>query len=617
MSRALRVAMVAAAGLLVAWLVIPRLLRPLPPPGPAAEQLLPDGSVASGAHDVGGAKPKAPESVAAVTAVTPPKTAAADAWFVDQTAVSGVRFLHHSGDSSEKPFPSANGSGLAAFDYDLDGRVDLLLATGNPFPVDPSTAEHDNRCYRNLGGWSFRDVTAATGLGHRGYTHGVTVGDVDADGFPDVFVTCYGPDVLYRNLGDGSFERLEAGVEDNRWSSSAAFLDADSDGLLDLYVCHYGRWSLDDNPFCGDRARGLRVFCSPLTVEPVADTLFRNGGDGSFADVSEAAGGLGDAGRGLGVIAAHLDDDAHLDLYVANDLNHNVFLAGRGDGGFVDRSDLSGTAYDSLGRVKSSMGIDAADTRGTGRFDLLVTDFQREYNLLFANAGGGMFRDASETSGVGPAGVQLVSWGVQFSDLDFDGLEDAVVTSGHVGDERDPEADVSSLRQPGLVMTNRDGRFSPLPVEQAGSYFLEPHQGRGLVAADLDDDGDEDLVFNHRDEPAALLANVVANRAAPTRQPLTLRLVGTRSNRDGIGAVVTLDTARPQVRQVKGGGGYQSFRDPRLFFSLDEQAAGSLRIRWPSGTVSQVDGLVAGAAYVVIEPAEVGAARVYDVERRP
>ena len=546
--------------------------------------------------------PPAPPAAVAVDASPPPavpRQPRADAWLSDRTAKSGIAFVHHSGDSPEKPFPSANGSGLAAFDYDLDGRIDLLFATGNDFPVDEATASHSNRCYRNLGGWAFAESTAQTGLGHRSYTHGVTVADVDADGFPDVLFTCYGPDVFFHNLGDGSFERMTIGVEDARWSSSAAFFDADLDGLLDLYVCHYGNWSLDDNPFCGDASGNVRVFCSPLTVEPVPDAFFRNRGDGSFADASDDAGILVPPGRGLCVLAAHLDDDSHLDLYVANDLNHNVFLAGSGTGSFTDRSDLSGSAYDSMGRVKSSMGIDAADTRGTGRFDLLVTDFQREYNLLFANAGGGMFVDASEPSGVGPTSVQLVSWGVQFADLDLDGREDAIVTSGHVGDERDPEAD---LRQPGLVLRNLGSRFEAVAAEQAGSYFFEPHQGRGLIAADLDNDGDEDLIFNHRDEPACLLANDAANRALPGRAPLTLTLVGTSSNRDCLGAVVTLAGSTPQLRQRKGGGGYQSTRDPRLFFAVDGGSSSSLTVRWPSGAESQVDGLVAGGRYVIIEP---------------
>lgn len=584
MSRVVLLAFTLAAILIgIAWFR----LSDAPPPAPPAVVVAPQ--VVQGEPPT--ARPPSPVEHA------PP--ANAPVWLVDKTEASGVQFVHDSGDSAEKPFPSANGSGLAALDYDLDGRMDLLFATGNDFPVTDATSTQSNRCYRNLGGWTWTDSTAQTGLGHRGYTHGVTVADYDADGFPDVLFTCYGPDVLFHNLGDGTFERVSAGVEDPRWSSSAAFFDADGDGLLDLYVCHYGNWSLDDNPFCGDVSGNVRVFCSPLTVEPVADAFFRSQGDGSFVDDSEAAGILVPPGRGLGVLAAHLDNDPHLDLYIANDLNHNVLLAGTPEGSFRDRSDLSGAAYDSLGRVKSSMGIDAADTRGTGRFDLLVTDFQREYNLLFANTGGGMFLDASESSGVGPAGMQLVSWGVQFSDLDLDGREDAIVTSGHVGDERDPEAD---LRQIGLVLHNRGNRFETLPAEQAGRYFLEPHQGRGLMAVDLDNDGDEDLVFNHRDEPAALLANEIADASPDGRVPLTVRLIGTVSNRDAIGAVARLVADPPQMRQVKGGGGYQSTRDPRLFFSLAADSEASLRVRWPSGTESQIDGLRGDAHYLVIEP---------------
>ena len=584
MSRVVLLVFTVAAILIgIAWFRLSDTPPPAPPEVVVAPQALQD--------EPPTAQPASPVERA------PP--ANAPVWLADRTEDSGVKFVHDSGDSSEKPFPSANGSGLAALDYDLDGRMDLLFATGNDFPVTAETATQSNRCYHNLGEWTFADATAQTGLGHRGYTHGVTVADYDADGFPDVLVTCYGPDVLFRNLGDGTFERVTAGVEDPRWSSSAAFFDADGDGLLDLYVCHYGSWSLDDNPFCGDAAGNVRVFCSPLTVEPVADAFFRNQGDGTFVDDSEASGILVPPGRGLGVLAAHLDDDPHLDLYIANDLNHNVLLAGTPEGRFKDRSDLSGAAYDSLGRVKSSMGIDAADTRGTGRFDLLVTDFQREYNLLFANTGGGMFLDASEGSGVGPAGMQLVSWGVQFSDLDLDGREDAIVTSGHVGDERDPEAD---LRQIGLVLHNRGGRFATLPSDQAGHYFLEPHQGRGLIAVDLDNDGDEDLVFNHRDEPATLLANEIANESLEGRAPLAVRLIGTASNRDAIGTVARLAADPPQVRQVKGGGGYQSTRDPRLFFSLAANSEASLRVRWPSGAESQIDGLRGGGHYLLIEP---------------
>jgi hypothetical protein len=550
---------------------------------------------------------------------TRPEQPVGPTWFTDVTAASGVVFTHHSGDSPEKPFPSANGSGLAAFDFDLDRLPDLLFATGNPFPVDPATAPHSNRCYRNRGGWRFDDATAASGLGHRAYSHGITVGDYDADGFPDVFVTCFGPDVLYRNLGDGTFAPVSAGVEDPRWSSSAAFFDADADGLLDLFVCTYGKWSPEHNPFCGDRIRGVRVFCSPMTVEAEGDAFHRNLGDGSFREATAAAGLDGRPGRGLGVVAARLDDDDRIDLYVANDLNPNSLFLGDTGGRFRDASDLSGTAYDSLGRVKSSMGVDAADTRGTGRFDLAVTDFSQEYNLLFTNGGGGVFTDASERSGFGPPSLPLVSWGLQFTDLDLDGREDAVVTSGHVGDERQQAGDEATLRQPGLVLHNRGTRFVATSDGALGDYFRAPHQGRGLVATDLDGDGDHDLAFNHRDEPAALLRNDVGTGRAAVAdggRPLVVRLVGTRSNRDCVGAVATLVEAGPrQTRQIKGGGGYQSARDPRLLFALRSGGTGGgLEIGWPCGERSVIDGLAGGREYVVIEPASAGsAALVVDV----
>ncbi|MBU6276899.1 MAG: VCBS repeat-containing protein [Planctomycetes bacterium] len=561
----------------------------------------------------------APESPAVVAPVVPAPRApvspperptpgplpSGPAWFTDMSADSGVDFVHQSGDSSEKPFPSANGSGLATFDFDLDRRPDLLFATGNPFPVDPATARQANRCYRNRGGWRFDDVTAPSGLGHRGYTHGVAVGDVDADGFPDLFLACYGADVLYRNNGDGTFAVVTSGVEDPRWSSTGVFFDADADGLLDLFVCRYGKWTPEDNPFCGDRARGRRVFCSPMTVEPEADSLWHNDGDGSFRDVTADAGLDGRPVRGLGVVATRLDDDEWIDLYVANDLNPNQLFLGGPDGRFRDASDLSGTAFDSLGRVKSSMGVDAADTTGSGRCDLIVTDFEGEYDLFFANAGGGTFHDASERSGIGPPGLPLVGWGVQFADFDADGREDLIIANGHVGDERREVRGADGLRQPLLVLGNRGTRFAPVPAASLGTAFTELHQGRAVVAADLDGDGDADLAFNHRDEPAALLRNDAAPAAAGPL-PLLIRLVGTRGNRDAVGASATLRAASgpTQHRPVKGGGGYLSARDPRLAFSVprDEPTAG-LEIRWPHGRRSTVAGLAAGREYVVVEPA--------------
>jgi len=528
-------------------------------------------------------------------------------WFTDATATSGVDFVQRSGDSAEKPFPSANGSGQGAIDFDLDGRPDLVFVSGVPLPIDDTAAKQSARCYRNLGDWRFADVTDACGLEYDRYGHGVAVGDHDGDGFPDLFLTGYGGDILFHNRGDGTFEPSgpDAGLDDGRWSSSAAFVDADGDGLLDLYVCRYGKWTPETNPFCGDRASGRRVFCSPLTVEPEPDVLWRNDGDGSFTDITAAAGVDGRPGRGLGVIAADVDGDGSIDLYVANDMNPNALWLGDGRGHFRDASDLSGTAYDHEGRVKSSMGVDLADTGNRGLFDIMVTDFQGEANLFFAGSADGIFRDISETSGAGSPSLPYVSWGIQFADFDLDGWDDAVITNGHVGDDRHKTGEGALLQQLPLFLHNERGRFREPPRATLGPYFVAKHQGRGVTAADLDNDGDDDLVLNHRDEPAALLRNDRGHPQQEGRVTTVLRLVGTAGNRDAIGAVVTMtDGDRTRVQQVKGGGGYQSSRDQRLRFALSaEGAAPEFSIRWPGGRVGPVPGIGRGGQWLVVEPA--------------
>lgn len=526
-------------------------------------------------------------------------------WFVDVTAPAGIGFLHRSGDASDKPFPSANGSGLASLDFDLDGRHDLVFVTGTPFPVDPGAAPFGNRLYRNRGAWRFDDVTEIVGLRHGGYVHGAAVGDVDADGFPDLFLSGYGSDVLFLNQGDGTFRAMgpESGLDDGRWSSSAAFLDADGDALLDLYVCRYGKWTPETALYCGDKSRGIRYFCSPLTVEPEPDVFRRNAGDGTFESVAARVGLDGRPGRGLGVIAAHLDGDEFIDLYVANDMNANSLWTGTADGSFVDKSDLSGTAYDHEGRVKSSMGIDIADTGNRGQADILVTDFQGEANLFFAGSADGIFREVGESSGAGAPSLTYVSWGVQFGDYDLDGWEDVVVTNGHVGDDRQKNVEAVELRQLPLFLKNDHGHFVAPPREELGAYFTGLHQGRGVTAVDLDNDGDLDLAFNHRDETATVLRND-RGRPGSSGRTLVLRLVGTLGNRDAVGAVVTLSVAgRSRTLQVTGGGGYQSSRDRRIVFALDDaDGAPSVAVRWPGGRVTELEGLGTDGAWLVVEP---------------
>lgn len=559
----------------------------------------------------------APASAPAPEEERPP---AGPPWFVDVTAAAGVDFVHRSGDSADKPFPSANGSGLAAIDFDLDGRHDLCLPTGVPFPVDARAEPHGNRLFRNRGRLRFDDVTRAAGLAHGGYVHGAAVGDFDSDGFPDLFLSGYGADVLFHNRGDGTFVALgaDAGLADGGWSSSAAFLDADGDGLLDLYVCRYGVWSEETARFCGDRESGRRVFCSPLTVEPQPDVLRRNAGDGTFVDATGASGLAGRPGRALAVIAAHLDGDAAIDLYVANDMNPNSLWRGGADGRFSDSSDLSGTAYDHEGRVKSSMGIDVADTGHRGASDMMVTDFEGEASLFFTGSEDGIFRDASESSGAGGPSLPFVSWGIQFSDFDLDGWDDVVIANGHVGDDRHRTGDAVELRQHALLLRNEGGRFVAPPRGELGPYFVERHQGRGVIAVDLDNDDDQDLVFNHRDEPAAVLRND-RGRPGSGRPCVVLRLVGTAGNRDCVGAVAVLDSPAGRVlEQVTGGGGYQSSGDRRVVFALpDGVEEPSISVRWPGGRTTTLAGISAGRWLVVEPTADAAAPRVTREEARP
>ena len=333
--------------------------------------------------------------------------------------------------------------------------------------------------------------------------------------------------------------------------------------------------------------------------------LRRNNGDGTFTDVTAAAGVDGRPGRALGVIAADVNGDGSIDLYIANDMNPNSLWLGDGRGAFRDSSDLSGTAYDHEGRVKSSMGVDLADTGNRGQVDIMVTDFQGEASLFFAGSADGIFRDVSDTSGAGSPSLPYVSWGIQFADFDLDGWNDAVITNGHVGDDRHKTGDNALLQQLPLFLHNQRGRFREPPRDHLGPYFVTQHQGRGVTAVDLDNDGDHDLAFNHRDAPATLLRN---DRGHPQQKGTTstvLRLVGTAGNRDGVGAVVTM-TAGDQLRteHVKGGGGYQSSRDQRVLFSLPaDGAAPSFSIRWPGGRITPLPEIDGGGQWLVIEPA--------------
>jgi hypothetical protein len=534
--------------------------------------------------------------------------------FTDLLPTSGVDFVHYSGMTEEKHFPTANGSGVAIFDHDGDGKMDLYFATYQPIKPD-EPRRGPNRLYRNLGGGKFEDVTEEAGVGYVGCCHGVIVGDIDNDGDQDLFLANYGPNVLYLNNGDGTFRDIsqEAGISRPGWSSGGAFLDYDDDGDLDLYVSNYGEWKYpEDDKFCGDVDAKIRLYCSPREVRTVQHFFYRNNGDLTFTDVTEQA-GLGrestQRGHGFGVVTADFNDDGKIDIYVANDMNPNFLFLNQGDGTFHDATEESGAAYDDKGNAQSGMGVDAEDVDGDGRPELFVTNFSNEYNTLYQNLGNGTFFDQTPAYGLAADSMPWVGWGCALIDFDSDGWPDSFVANGHVDDNREgtdyEEAPLLHRNVPVGEGPDASRRFK-LSTRDVGPYFASKHVGRGTAFGDLDDDGDIDIVVNHKDAAPAILRNDTPTQNGRIR----LKLVGTRSNRDAVGTKVeVLVKGRTIHRQRKGGCSMQSSHDPRLVVGIgDAPEAEKVTIRWPRGGETVLEHVKAGESREVVEPSEPGVA---------
>ena len=510
------------------------------------------------------------------TAVPVPDTVAS---FRDRAARSGVSFTYRNGqEAGYFSIVESLGGGVGLLDWDRDGDLDLFLPAGGRFGDDETIGGRPAGLFLNRGDWSFLDASVQTGTAGETarYSHGAAVGDFDSDGFPDVLVTGFGGVVLWRNLGDGTFENVTgvSGLTDTLWSSSAAWGDLDGDGHLDLYVAHYVNWSFKNNPYCPSKETGKQDICPPRQFRPLPDTLFLSNGDGSFRDASEKSGLVqkGATGKGLGVMMCDIDSDGDLDVYVCNDTVPN----------FLYRNDGRGQ----LG-----------DYNLDGRLDLWVTNYERESIALYRNDGRGMFRHVSHIAGLTTVGGLFVGWGTSFFDFDLDGDEDVFVSNGHV--IRHPSE--ASVRQLPLLFENTQGRRFANVAPGAGGYLAKPHMGRGVARGDLDGDGDIDLVICHTNEPVSVLENLTDRRG---RHWLGVRLIGTspEGSRDAAGAIVTLRVAGmpSQTRQVKSGTSYASSNGPRLTFGLgDSTKVDLIRIRWPGGGVQDV-GPIDGDQVLVI-----------------
>lgn len=528
----------------------------------------------------------------------PPKASLSP--LVDYTIQSGVHFLHQRGASDKKHLPETQGSGCALLDYDGDGLLDLFLVNGGLTPDSPVVPLTGHRLYRNLGGWKFEDVTRKSGIRTtKDYGMGVAAGDYDNDGHSDLYLTRFGANSLYRNNGDGTFSDVarEAGVGAGGWSTSAAFFDFDRDGYLDLYVVRYLDYRYEQAPYCAEK--NVRSYCHPKNFSGVPDKLYRNLGNGRFQDVSEASGIANREGKGLGVVAADFDDDGWMDLYVANDTTRNFLYRNNRNGTFSDVTLASGTGYSPEGDAEAGMGVDAADYDGDGLLDIAVTNYDLETNALYRNEGKWLFSDERWPAGLAKTDRLLLGFGTAFFDFDNDGDQDLLIVNGHVLDNAEQVRDEIRYLQPLQLLNNQQGRFSENPqfAEYASGLL---RAGRALSLGDIDNDGDLDaLVSNSGQQPTLL-----QNRAGSRQNWLLLKLVGTRSNRDGIGArVVAITDKGKQVAQVRGGRSYLSASDNRIHMGFaDSRLIREIRIQWPNGTEQVLQAVNTNQILAIKEP---------------
>jgi enediyne biosynthesis protein E4 len=522
--------------------------------------------------------------------------------FRDVASSLGLNLVNISGEGRNDYIIEANGNGAAFFDYDNDGDMDVLITNGSTLKHYAAGGDPVVGLYENVDG-RFRDRTAAAHLDKKGWGSGVCVADYDNDGNEDFYVTAYGPNFLFHNKGDGTFEEraTAAGVADKRWGTNCAFGDYDRDGNVDLYVANYLTFDEKTIPQRGSETcvymGTLQVFCGPKGLKGEADILYRNNGDGTFTDVTLKAGIKDPDYYGFGVVFSDFDNDGWPDIYVANDSVPNLLFRNKRDGTFEEMGLISGTALNLFGKAQAGMGIAVGDYDANGYFDIFVTNFAEDTNTLYKNLGGMLFSDVTVESGAARASRPHLGWGTGLEDFDNDGWLDLFVANGHVYPEVDRLKEISRYQQPKEVYRNLgDGRFAEVPPAGTGDLNI-PRPARGAAFADYDNDGDIDVLsINMNSRP-----NLYRNDGGNKNSWIGLRLIGTKSNRDAIGARVEIESGgRTQVGEVRSGGSYLSHNDMRLHFGLGlAKRVDRIRVRWPNGDTEMRSGVDAGK-YVTI-----------------
>jgi enediyne biosynthesis protein E4 len=523
--------------------------------------------------------------------------------FTDVTSQAGIHFKHNTGAFGKKYLPETMGSGVCFIDYDNDGWQDIFFVNSMDWPGHKSGSKSLPALYHNNHDGTFTDVTQQAGLALETYGMGCAVGDYDNDGFDDLYVTSVGSNHLYRNLGNGRFADVtrKAGVSDPGFSASAMWFDYDNDGKLDLFVTHYIDWSIEKDQYCSLDNKN-KSYCTPQTYKGESSTLFHNKGDGTFENVTPRAGLHDTTGKSLGVAMVDYDNDGWFDLFVSNDTEPNKLYHNNRDGTFTDVATLAGVAFSESGRVRAGMGVDAADYDDSGRASLLIGNFTNESMALYGGDGSGLFTDEAPVSGLAQMTNQSLTFGTFFFDYNLDGLLDIFAANGHVSDDiAVVQPTVRYAQQPG-VYRNKGGKKFEDVSSKLGRALRVPVVARGAAYGDFDNDGDLDLVITANNGAARLLRNDNGN----ANDMLRIKAVGTRSNRDAIGAKITLTTNKGGhlFAVVKSGSSYLSQSELPVTFGLGKPEPDKivkLDIVWPSGRKESIGGIKANESITLTE----------------